>query len=58
MTTEETETPVLEYVLTCHTDGCGNADVPITLSMPEGCAAVCGACSQPITDITPKGSPR
>jgi hypothetical protein len=58
MTTEETETSVITYTLTCHTEGCGNADIPISLDMPEGCAAMCGVCGQPITDVTPEGAPR
>jgi hypothetical protein len=47
-------------VLTCHTEGCSNAEKPIEYEMternPDGTVtqiqyAVCGVCSQPITDI-------
>lgn len=48
--------------VTCHTDGCTNADTPIDLTLTyedeEGETAyvsgvVCGVCSQQITDIQP-----
>lgn len=34
---------------TCHTEGCENSGIPITLE----CADIveCGVCQQPITDI-------
>lgn len=35
----------------CHTDGCENAGVPITLPVAD--VVVCGPCGQTITDITP-----
>lgn len=47
--------------LICHTEGCGNAEHPISLDMTyqgeDGetltvDAAVCGACGQEITDIS------
>ena len=56
MTTEPTEPTFVASVLTCHTDGCSNADQPISMSMPEGGAAACGVCGQPITDITQEGT--
>lgn len=49
--------------VTCHTEGCGNAGVPIELDLTfyndetgetEVAGAVaCGACSTPIEDIEP-----
>ena len=49
-----------ESVVTCHTEGCDNAGIPIPLRLTEIDAAgvtqqianvACGVCSQPITDI-------
>jgi hypothetical protein len=47
--------------VTCHTDGCPNADIPITIDLthtdPDTGAfetvgsVICGPCGQPITDI-------
>lgn len=46
--------------VTCHTEGCLNAEIPIDLDLTweddEGethnvDAVVCGVCGQPITDI-------
>lgn len=51
--------------LTCHTEGCGNAEIPIELELSwtddEGVAhttdsAFCGACGNPITDIEESGA--
>lgn len=48
-------------IVICHTEGCGNEGVPIELATTwtdeEGGvhdvgAVICGACGQPITDIT------
>ena len=48
-------------IATCHTEGCGNADVPIdvgslTYTDDEGTVwestVSCGVCGQPITDLT------
>jgi hypothetical protein len=52
--------------VTCHNpaagmddDGaapCPNADIPIPVAdLPEGAAVVCGACGQPITDVSVGG---
>jgi hypothetical protein len=47
----ETEN-LVEWVVTCHTEDCGNAGHPITVIVPDDCgAAACGVCGQPITDI-------
>ena len=35
----------------CHTEGCGNRDIPVTMHCLD--LVVCGACGNPITDITP-----
>ena len=46
--------------VTCHTEGCANADIPIHLDLTyrdetnmvrQITHVVCGVCSQPITDI-------
>lgn len=34
--------------VTCHTEGCDNAEIPIKIMAAEH--VVCGVCSQPITD--------
>lgn len=53
-------------IVTCHTDGCGNADAPIevdlTVTLDDGTelsvgSVTCGACGQPITDIQDDSSP-
>lgn len=48
--------------LTCHTEGCGNADIPIEVNLTyvdsetgetvTVGSAICGACGQPIDDVT------
>lgn len=48
-------------VVTCHTEGCENADIPIEMALSyvdfdtgetvTVDAVACGACGQPITDI-------
>lgn len=52
--TEDVETS--PYLVTCHTEGCENAEIaiPVRLSGPDA-LVVCGPCSQPITDITGVG---
>ena len=50
-----TETPItfVDVVLTCHTEECGNDGVAVTLTVPDGAVTyTCGACGQPITDVT------
>jgi len=59
-------------VVTCHTEGCGNAGIPLDIGVSWEdeetgeteyvSAVVCGVCSQPITDVVPplpagEGSP-
>ncbi len=47
--------------VTCHTDGCGNAEIPLLINAvvtgPDGQpitpGVTCGVCGQPITDIVP-----
>lgn len=44
-----------EYTATCHTPGCGNEAIPITMEW-DGTPldfCVCGPCGQPITDLDP-----
>lgn len=50
---DDEENPTLvTRVLTCHTEGCGNADEGISVDVPEDVGAYsCGVCGQPITDI-------
>lgn len=42
----------MNYLLTCHTEGCENCDITIEL-ITDAEAFMCGACSQMITDIQP-----
>lgn len=44
--------PLLPHLLTCHTDGCINQDVPILVDMPLGSQTICGPCALPITDVS------
>jgi hypothetical protein len=46
--------------VTCHTEGCGNNDIPIEMELAtrdgdgivrQTVRVVCGVCSKPITDI-------
>jgi hypothetical protein len=45
------------FTFTCHTAGCENVNVPITLVVvPMDCdTAMCGPCAQPITDVVTTG---
>lgn len=36
----------------CHSDGCPNADTPVTITHSPGARILCGVCGQPITDLT------
>lgn len=49
----ETEPAVLvTRVVTCHTEGCENDGVAISLAVPDDVAAyVCGPCHAPIDDV-------
>lgn len=39
--------------VTCHTEGCDNAEHPIDMEFPDDgtVMAVCGVCGQTITDV-------
>ena len=51
--TETDDYPTRDVTLTCGTEGCTNAGVALALTVPVDCETfVCGACSQPITDVT------
>lgn len=55
MTDTEPEAPTRQVNVTCHTDGCGNAEISIPLVVADDGnepAVVCGVCSQQISDIT------
>jgi hypothetical protein len=43
----------VERVVTCHTHGCGNGEIPIPLPVEniEHPSVQCGVCGQFITDI-------
>jgi hypothetical protein len=43
---------MIDYNLTCHTEGCQNCDIPIILNAPaENVYFVCGPCCNEITDF-------
>lgn len=42
----------MQHVVTCHTEGCENSGIPITLIYPAG-RIQCGPCGRVITDIEP-----
>lgn len=49
----EAEPVIVTKTLTCHTEDCANAGIPIALDVPETVDAyACGVCGQPITDVT------
>lgn len=55
MTENPEEVPMATYRLVCHTAECVNEGAPIELVMPQGGAAMCGPCGQPISDVTHVG---
>lgn len=41
-----------DYIVTCRTDGCGNADISIPIAAPAvDPHFICGVCDATITDI-------
>jgi hypothetical protein len=42
----------MNYLLTCHTEGCENGEIAIPL-FTDADAFMCGACGQMITDVQP-----
>jgi hypothetical protein len=50
---DDAEPVYVETTATCHTAGCGNADIPIPVYVVEGAPAnvTCGVCGNPITDL-------
>lgn len=49
---EMIEEPQVYHLATCHTEGCGNAEIPI--SVPDnGALTGCGVCEALIVDFSP-----
>jgi hypothetical protein len=49
----------LQFNVACHTEGCENFDIVIEIpSYDEVPTVICGACSQSITDVKPKPTPK
>ena len=48
----EDEPLTIEITVTCHTTGCENADIPITLTTVEGAQVVCGPCGAELLTTT------
>lgn len=43
---------LIQYTVTCHTEGCDNEDVPITLKAAKTDPFIqCGPCGVQITDL-------
>ena len=46
------------YVITCHTDNCGNGGQLISIQAPDvDPNFICGVCSQPISNVTKLDTP-
>ena len=45
------------HTVTCHADGCSNADASIELAIPAGGAVACGVCGNVIDDVDPPTTP-
>lgn len=41
--------------VTCHTDGCFNAEIKISVIGVENSVVICGVCAKEITDIIEMG---
>jgi hypothetical protein len=50
--TTNPEVPVYAANVTCHTEGCSNGEVVISVLAAVGGIVICGVCMQQITDIT------
>lgn len=49
----------LKFNVACHTEGCENAEIVIEIpSYDEVPIVICGACSNSITDVKPKPTPK
>jgi len=47
------DVPMTVVTATCHTVGCGNADIPLAIVTPDPPGLiVCGPCGNPIEDVT------
>lgn len=50
---------MLEFIVVCHTDGCGNAEAIIDVLCEDAePIVICGVCSNTITDVKPKPAPK
>lgn len=50
---------MLDFIVTCHTDGCMNAEIPIDIVTEDAePIVICGVCSVTITDIVAKPAPK
>lgn len=51
--------PLFQFNVTCHTEGCENADIVIEISsFDEVPTVVCGPCAVQITDVVVKPTPK
>lgn len=51
---EITPTIYEDFIVTCHTDGCENSEIPIEVKIDiSGMLVFCGPCALPIEDIVP-----
>jgi hypothetical protein len=50
---------MLEYIVTCHTEGCGNAEASIEIASEDTePTVICGVCSAQIEDVKAKPAPK
>jgi len=50
---------MLDFIVTCHTEGCDNADIPIDIIVEDAePIVICGVCSVTIIDIVAKPTPK
>lgn len=50
--TEDMEPTLATFMVTCHTEGCTNAEITLELlALADSPSVMCGVCAQPITDV-------
>jgi hypothetical protein len=50
---------MLEYIVTCHTENCGNAEASIEISSEDTePTVICGVCCIQIEDVKTKPAPK
>ena len=53
----ENEIVFAKFSVTCKTENCGNANIPIEVDAPEdNPIVICGVCALTITDVLPSAN--